>query len=87
MIGMREERSAGRQMRIRDRSYYQERAEAEIEAAHQASHPAAARAHYVLAAHYLDLAHNPDGGPDSGGPDRGGLVAIGAIPALAPAAT
>jgi hypothetical protein len=47
-------------MQNQDRFYYGERAEAEIEAAHQANHPAAARAHYVLAAYYLDLAHNPD---------------------------
>lgn len=54
-------------MQISDRAYFEERAEAEIEAAHQAGHPAAARAHYVLAAYYLDLAHNPEaafhGGP------------------------
>lgn len=43
-----------------DRSYYRERAETEIEAAHGAGHPVAARAHYTLAAHYLDLAHNPE---------------------------
>jgi hypothetical protein len=43
-----------------DRSYYRDRAEAEIEAAHDAGHPMAARAHYTLAAHYLDLAHNPE---------------------------
>jgi hypothetical protein len=45
-----------------DRDYYEARAEAEIDAAHRATHPAAARAHYVLAAYYLDLAHNPDSG-------------------------
>lgn len=60
-----------------DRSYYEERAEAEIEAAHQARHPAAARAHYVLAAYYLDLAHNPE---------TGDIVTVAAIPALAPVA-
>jgi hypothetical protein len=43
-----------------DRSYFEARAEAEIEAANQARHPDAARAHYILAAHYLDLAHNPE---------------------------
>jgi hypothetical protein len=43
-----------------DRSYYRDRAEAEIEAAHDAGNPVAARAHYTLAAHYLDLAHNPE---------------------------
>jgi hypothetical protein len=56
-----------------DRFYYEARAEAEIEAAHQASHPAAARAHYLLAAHYLDLAHNPEAG-------------IVTVPALTPVA-
>jgi hypothetical protein len=43
-----------------DRAYYRARAETEIEAAHEAGHPVAARAHYTLAAHYLDLAHNPE---------------------------
>lgn len=43
-----------------DRSYYRDRAEVEIEAAHGADHPIAARAHYTLAAHYLDLAYNPE---------------------------
>ena len=45
-----------------DRSYYEQRAETEIEAAHAAGHPLAARAHYLLAANYLDLAHNPEAG-------------------------
>ena len=43
-----------------DRAYYRERAEVEIEAAHGAGHPVAARAHYALAAPYLDLVHNPE---------------------------
>ncbi|HEV7661120.1 MAG TPA: hypothetical protein VGO55_14875 [Allosphingosinicella sp.] len=64
-------------MQSKDRCYYEARAEAEIEAAHQASHPAAARAHYVLAAHYLDLAHNPEAGD---------IVTVAAIPALTPVA-
>jgi hypothetical protein len=55
-------------MRKLDRSYYEERAEAEIEAAHAACHPLAARAHYLLAAHYLDLAHNPDSLVNPGSP-------------------
>ncbi len=59
-----------------DRAYYGERAEAEIDAAHRASHPAAARAHYVLAAFYLDLAHNPEPG-----------CGIAIIPGRAPAMT
>lgn len=50
-----------------DRTYYRDRAEAEIAAAHGAEHPMAARAHFTLAALYLDLAYNPDaclGSPD-----------------------
>jgi hypothetical protein len=46
-----------------DRAYYRDRAEFEIEAAHSAGHPVAARAHYTLAAYYLDLAYNPDAPP------------------------
>jgi hypothetical protein len=46
--------------RRNDRDYYRDRAEDEIEAAHSAGHPVAARAHYTLAAHYLDLAYNPE---------------------------
>jgi len=42
-----------------ERSYFQRRAEEEIEAAQSASHPEAVRAHYLLAGYYLDLAHNP----------------------------
>ena len=41
-----------------DREYFRFRAEAEIEAAQRARHPAAARAHYLIAGHYLDLAYN-----------------------------
>jgi hypothetical protein len=43
-----------------ERSYFRERAEAEINAAQAARHPEAAKAHYRLAGYYLDLAHNPD---------------------------
>ena len=43
-----------------ERSYFRERAEAEINAAHRACHPEAAKAHYRLAGYYLDLAHNPN---------------------------
>ena len=42
-----------------ERCYFHDRAEAEIEAARLAGHPDAARAHFVLAGYYLDLAHNP----------------------------
>ena len=40
-----------------DRSYYETRAEAELEQAQQSSHPAAVKAHYLLAGLYLDLVH------------------------------
>ena len=40
-------------------SYFQARAEEEIEAAQSATHPEAVRAHYLLAGYYLDLVHNP----------------------------
>ena len=42
-----------------DRDYFRERAEIELEAAMKAGHPEAARAHYLLAGYYLDLAYNP----------------------------
>lgn len=42
--------------------YYYRRAEAELARAQQADHPAAVRAHYILAGHYLDLTY---GGPDA----------------------
>ncbi len=42
-----------------DRSYFQERAEAELAAACRASHPKAVEAHYQMASHYLDLANDP----------------------------
>jgi hypothetical protein len=37
-----------------DQAYLEARAEAEIEAARSAAHPAAVRAHYLLAGYYLD---------------------------------
>lgn len=45
-----------------ERSYFRERAEDELAAARAARHPEAARAHYLLAGYYLDLAHNPEAG-------------------------
>lgn len=42
-----------------DRSYFQARAEAELEAACRAPHPSAVQAHYHMASHYLELAHDP----------------------------
>jgi hypothetical protein len=35
-------------------SYFERRAEAELELAQQAVHPSAVRAHYLLAGYYLD---------------------------------
>ena len=52
--------------RSRDLAYYRQRAEVEIEAANHARHPDAARAHYWLAAYYLDLTHNSPPEPGSG---------------------
>jgi hypothetical protein len=43
-----------------DRDYYRRRAEAELEAAERATDPKAARAHFLLAGYYLDLAYNAD---------------------------
>ena len=42
-----------------ERNYFRQRAEAEIVAARAADHPLAARAHFLLAGYYLDLAFNP----------------------------
>jgi hypothetical protein len=71
-----------------DRSYYRARAETEIEAAHGAGHPVAARAHYTLAAHYLDLAHNPDSpapGPSRPAPvEAWGPLPKRAVPTVVP---
>jgi hypothetical protein len=41
-----------------DKAYFQQRAEAEIALAQKAEHPEAARSHYLLAGHYLDLVHS-----------------------------
>jgi hypothetical protein len=40
-----------------ERTYFQNRAEAEIELAQRAQHPGAVRSHYLLAGFYLDLVH------------------------------
>lgn len=37
--------------------YYYQRAETELERAQRADHPAAVRAHYIMAGHYLDLTY------------------------------
>jgi hypothetical protein len=41
-----------------ERLYFAKRAEAELALARTAPHPNAARAHYIIAGHYLDRAHN-----------------------------
>lgn len=41
-----------------DSEYYLERAEAQLSLAQAALHPAAVRAHYHLAVHYLDRAYS-----------------------------
>lgn len=48
-------------------AYYEERAEAEIAMAQQASHAGVVKAHYELAAAYLDRIHGdtPEAGPNS----------------------
>jgi hypothetical protein len=48
-------------------SYYQSRAEFEIEAAQRARHERAVQAHYQLASAYLDRIHgdNPQSGPNA----------------------
>ena len=43
-----------------DRNYLEARAEAELSMAQAAAHPAAVRAHYVLAGFYLDRLYYPD---------------------------
>jgi hypothetical protein len=59
-------------MRHDDRAYYEERAEAELTAAAASGHPAAVRAHYLLAGFYLDLVHRPgDGGDERRNPPAG----------------
>lgn len=45
-------------MREQDIDYYQARAEQELEMARRATHSHAARAHSLIAGHYLDLVHN-----------------------------
>ena len=71
-----------------DSEYFERRAEAEIAAAQAATHAAVVRAHYELAGHYLDLAHNPDAHTAEAAADRDlgapagtlGLHIIGARP-------
>lgn len=44
-------------MNENDVAYFYRRAEAELEMAQIADHPAAVKAHYLLANHYLDSLH------------------------------
>ena len=48
--------------RTDDSTYYYARAEAEIERAQSADHPAAVKAHYLLAGYYLDRVYGPEAG-------------------------
>lgn len=41
-------------------NYFYDRAEAELKLAQSAAHPAAVRAHYLLAGHYLDRFYTPE---------------------------
>ena len=45
-----------------DNNYLEKRAEAEISLAQTATHPAAVRAHYLLAGMYLDRLYGPNDG-------------------------
>jgi len=47
-------------MSVDDRAYYELRAEAELELAQRAEHPAVVRAHYILAGNYLDIVYGND---------------------------
>jgi len=44
-----------------DEDYFYQRAETELELAQKATHPAAVRAHYIIANHYLDRVYNQPG--------------------------
>ena len=44
-----------------EKIYLEERAEAELSLAQAAAHPAAVRAHYLLAGHYLDRLYQGGG--------------------------
>ncbi|WP_342657624.1 hypothetical protein NPJ82_13125 [Sphingomonas sp. NY01] len=41
-----------------DKDYFYQRAEAELQLAQRATHPAAVRAHYIIANHYLDRVYS-----------------------------
>ena len=48
-----------------DSHYLEKRAEQEIELAQSATHPAAVRAHYLLAGHYLDKLYGEEFEPEA----------------------
>jgi hypothetical protein len=50
--------SEGIEMAREDGNYFEDRAEEELRRARNAPHPGAARAHYIMAGHYLDIVHN-----------------------------
>jgi len=54
----------------RDLTYLYARAEEELELAQQAEHPAAVKAHYLLAGHYLDGVYGEAGAAEEGANDR-----------------
>ncbi len=56
-------------------SYFERRAEAELELAEQAVHPAAVRAHYLLAGFYLDQVYGSDSEQVQSVPADGGAKA------------
>lgn len=47
-----------------DVEYYEARAEQELDWAQRAAHADAARAHFIIAGHYLDLVHNSPSPPE-----------------------
>lgn len=54
-----------------DATYFYQRAEAELEMAQTAEHPAAVKAHYLLATHYLDSLHEQRAGAEGADPAHG----------------
>lgn len=56
--------------------YYERRAEAELELAQRAKHPNVVKAHYHLAAYYLDRVHGDAGPLSSQRPSESELTAV-----------
>lgn len=54
-----------------DACYFYRRAEAELAMAQAAQHPAAVKAHYLLATHYLDSLHEQRAGAEAADPAHG----------------